>query len=84
MVGSQTVFSILDEAAAAIGGWTSLQSIRCVIMCEKSIQVVARKGLPIWLEGLSQSDSVRLQDDEHICRHPAKDSKGGHDIEAKP
>jgi hypothetical protein len=30
MVGSQTVFSILDEAAAAIGGWTALQSIRCV------------------------------------------------------
>jgi hypothetical protein len=32
MVGSQTVFSILDEAAAAIGGWTALQSIRCVHM----------------------------------------------------
>jgi len=30
MAGSQTVFSILDEAAAAIGGWTALQSIRCV------------------------------------------------------
>src|SRR5215813_8040587 len=30
MVGSQTVFSILDEAAAAIGGWTALQSIRYV------------------------------------------------------
>jgi hypothetical protein len=30
MVGSQTVLSILDEAAAAIGGWTALQSIRCV------------------------------------------------------
>jgi len=27
MVGSQTVFSILDEAAAAIGDWTALQSI---------------------------------------------------------
>src|SRR6266699_3821924 len=30
MLGSQTVLSILDEAAAAIGGWTALQSIRCV------------------------------------------------------
>ena len=30
MVASQTVLSILDEAAAAIGGWTALQSIRCV------------------------------------------------------
>ena len=30
MVGSQTVLSILDEAAAAIGGWTALQSISCV------------------------------------------------------
>jgi glyoxylase-like metal-dependent hydrolase (beta-lactamase superfamily II) len=30
MVGSQTVLAILDEAAAAIGGWTALQSIRCV------------------------------------------------------
>ena len=30
MVGKQTVFSILDEAAAAIGGWTALESIRCV------------------------------------------------------
>jgi hypothetical protein len=30
MVRSQTAFSILDEAAAAIGGWTALQSIRCV------------------------------------------------------
>ena len=30
MVGSQTMFSILDEAAAAIGGWTALQSIRYV------------------------------------------------------
>jgi hypothetical protein len=30
MVGSQTAFSILDEAAAAIGGWTALQSIKCV------------------------------------------------------
>ena len=30
MVGSQTVLSILDEAAAAIGSWTALHSIRCV------------------------------------------------------
>ena len=30
MVGSQRVFSILDGAAATIGGWTALQSIRCV------------------------------------------------------
>ena len=30
MVGSQTVLSILDEAAAAIGGWTALQSIKRV------------------------------------------------------
>jgi hypothetical protein len=30
MVGSQTVLSVLDEAAAAIGGWTALRSIRCV------------------------------------------------------
>ena len=30
MVESRTVLSILDEAAAAIGGWTALQSIRCV------------------------------------------------------
>jgi glyoxylase-like metal-dependent hydrolase (beta-lactamase superfamily II) len=30
MVESQTAFSILDEAAAAIGGWTALQSIRRV------------------------------------------------------
>ena len=30
MAGSQTVLSILDEAAAAIGGWTALQSIRYV------------------------------------------------------
>jgi len=30
MIGSQTAPSILDEAAAAIGGWTALQSIRCV------------------------------------------------------
>jgi glyoxylase-like metal-dependent hydrolase (beta-lactamase superfamily II) len=30
MVGSQTVLSILDEAATAIGGWTALQSIRVV------------------------------------------------------
>ena len=30
MVGKQTVFSILDEAAAAIGGWTALEFIRCV------------------------------------------------------
>jgi predicted ester cyclase len=30
MVGSQRVFSILDEAAAVIGGWTALQSIRRV------------------------------------------------------
>jgi hypothetical protein len=29
MVG-QTVLSILDQAPAAIGGWTALQSIRCV------------------------------------------------------
>ena len=28
MVG-QTVLSILDQAPAAIGGWTALQSIRC-------------------------------------------------------
>jgi hypothetical protein len=28
MAGSQTVLSILDEAAAAMGGWTTLQSIR--------------------------------------------------------
>jgi len=27
---NQTAFSILDEAAAAIGGWPALQSIRCV------------------------------------------------------
>ena len=30
MVGSQTVLSILDEAAAALGGWTALKSISCV------------------------------------------------------
>ena len=30
MTGSQTVLSILDEAAAAMGGWTALQSIRSV------------------------------------------------------
>jgi hypothetical protein len=30
MAGSQTVLSILDEAAAAIGGWAALQSIGCV------------------------------------------------------
>jgi len=30
MVGSQMALSILDEAAAAIGGWAALQSIRCV------------------------------------------------------
>jgi len=30
MVESQTAFSILDEAAAAIGGWTALQSIKRV------------------------------------------------------
>ena len=30
MVGTQTMLSILDEAAAAIGGWTALQSIKCV------------------------------------------------------
>jgi glyoxylase-like metal-dependent hydrolase (beta-lactamase superfamily II) len=30
MLETQTVLSILDEAAAAIGGWTALQSIRCV------------------------------------------------------
>src|SRR5579864_5704154 len=30
MLGSQAVLSILDEAAAALGGWTALQSIRCV------------------------------------------------------
>ena len=30
MVGNQTVRSILDEAAAAIGGWTALQSIKRV------------------------------------------------------
>jgi glyoxylase-like metal-dependent hydrolase (beta-lactamase superfamily II) len=30
MAGSQIAFSILDEAAAAIGGWTALQSIKCV------------------------------------------------------
>ena len=30
MVGNQTVLSILDEAAAAIGGWTALQSIKRV------------------------------------------------------
>ena len=30
MAGTQAVLSILDEAAAAIGGWTALQSIRCV------------------------------------------------------
>ena len=30
MIGSQTVLSILDEAAAAMGGWTALQSIRSV------------------------------------------------------
>jgi glyoxylase-like metal-dependent hydrolase (beta-lactamase superfamily II) len=30
MVEGQTAFSILDEAAAAIGGWTALQSIKCV------------------------------------------------------
>ena len=30
MLASQTVLSILDEAAAAIGGWTALQSIRSV------------------------------------------------------
>jgi len=30
MIGSQTMLSILDEAAAAIGGWTAFQSIKCV------------------------------------------------------
>jgi len=35
MVGSQTVYSILDEAAAAIGGWTALQSIRYVHLDSK-------------------------------------------------
>ena len=30
MVRSQSASSILDEAAAAIGGWTALQSIKCV------------------------------------------------------
>ena len=30
MPGSQTAHSILDEAAAAIGGWPALQSIRRV------------------------------------------------------
>jgi glyoxylase-like metal-dependent hydrolase (beta-lactamase superfamily II) len=30
MVGSQTTLSVLDEAAASIGGWTALQSIRSV------------------------------------------------------
>jgi glyoxylase-like metal-dependent hydrolase (beta-lactamase superfamily II) len=30
MVGNQKVLSILDEAAAAIGGWTALQSIKRV------------------------------------------------------
>jgi hypothetical protein len=30
MLGTQTVLSILDEAAAAIGGWTALQSIKRV------------------------------------------------------
>jgi hypothetical protein len=30
MAGSQTVLSILDEAAAAIGGWPALRSIRYV------------------------------------------------------
>jgi glyoxylase-like metal-dependent hydrolase (beta-lactamase superfamily II) len=30
MVGSQTAFSILDEAAAALGGWTAIQSIKRV------------------------------------------------------
>jgi hypothetical protein len=30
MLGSQTVHSILDEAAAAVGGWAALQSIRSV------------------------------------------------------
>ncbi|HEV3311555.1 MAG TPA: hypothetical protein VG815_13670, partial [Chloroflexota bacterium] len=30
MAVNQTAFSILDEAAAAIGGWTALQSIKCV------------------------------------------------------
>jgi hypothetical protein len=30
MTGSQIAFSILDETAAAIGGWTAVQSIKCV------------------------------------------------------
>jgi hypothetical protein len=30
MAGSQIAFSILDEAASAIGGWTALQSIKYV------------------------------------------------------
>jgi glyoxylase-like metal-dependent hydrolase (beta-lactamase superfamily II) len=30
MVKNQTVLSILDEGAAAIGGWAALESIRCV------------------------------------------------------
>jgi hypothetical protein len=30
MAVNQTAFSILDEAGAAIGGWTALQSIKCV------------------------------------------------------
>jgi glyoxylase-like metal-dependent hydrolase (beta-lactamase superfamily II) len=30
MAGTQTALSILDEAAAAIGGWTALQSIKSV------------------------------------------------------
>ena len=31
MVGSQTVFSILDEAPASIGGWSAVQihQVRC-------------------------------------------------------
>jgi hypothetical protein len=37
MVGSQTVFSILDEAAAAIGGWSAVQPIRCVHLDSEAV-----------------------------------------------
>ena len=39
MVGSQTVFSILDEAPAAIGGWSAIQSIRCVHLDSEAVAV---------------------------------------------
>jgi hypothetical protein len=39
MVGSQTVFSILDEAPAAIEGWSAAESIRCVHLDSEAVAV---------------------------------------------